>query len=56
MKVKFETLHFYLMCFAKTCNEGTYKANNYPHILISYDFPKLLMRKPKKLTRRKTLS
>ncbi len=56
MKVKFGALHFYPMCFAETCNEGTYKANRYPHILISYVFPKLLMKKPRKMTRRKTIS
>jgi len=56
MKVKFEALHFYPMCFVETCNVGTYKANSYPHILISYDVPKLLMRKHKKMTKRKTLS
>jgi len=56
MKVKFGALHFYPMCFAETCNEGTYKANTYPHILISYVFTKLLMKKPRKMTRRKTIS
>jgi hypothetical protein len=56
MKVKFGTLHFYPMCLVKTCNEGTHKANRYPHILISYVFPRLLMKKPRKMTRRKAFS
>jgi len=56
MKVKFGALHFYPMCLAETCNEGTHKANRYPHSLISYVFLRLLMRKPRKMIRRKTFS
>jgi hypothetical protein len=50
------SITFLSMCFAETCNKGTHKANRYPHILISYVLPKLLVRKPRKMTRRKTFS